>query len=107
MRKALPLLMLLFSPLAVLGETGSHDGHEHAAPDLGNIGKVHLETSCTAAAASEIDRGTALVHSFWYGEGERSFRKAAAADPGCGMAWWGVAMANLHPIWAPRRPPTS
>ena len=74
--------------------------HEHEV-DLGNIGKVHLATSCNDAAQKQIDRADALLHSFWYAEAENSFRRAAQADPQCGMAWWGVAMANLHPIWAP------
>src|SRR5439155_657866 len=26
------------------------------------------------------------------------------ADQQCGMAWWGAAMSNLHPIWAPPNP---
>src|SRR6185503_9943094 len=25
----------------------------------------------------------------------------AATDPRCGMAHWGIAMSNYHPIWAP------
>jgi tetratricopeptide (TPR) repeat protein len=79
--------------------------HDHAHHhDLGNIGKVHLETTCNAAAQQEIDRAVALQHSFWYSEAEKSFRNAAAADAGCGMAWWGVAMANLHPLWSPPTP---
>jgi len=75
--------------------------HDHAHHDLGNIGKAHIETSCNAAAQKDIDRGLALIHSFWYAEAEKAFRSAAAADAECGMAWWGAAMSNLHPIWAP------
>lgn len=81
-------------------ETHSH--HQHA--DLGNIGKAHLETSCNQAAQKEIDRGLALIHSFWYAEAEKSFRRAGELDAECGMAWWGVAMSNLHPIWSPPTP---
>src|SRR2546426_1012151 len=77
--------------------------HDHQV-DLGNIGKAHLTTSCNAAAQKHIDRGVALIHSFWYAEAEKSFRRAADADPQCGMAWWGVAMSNLHPVWAPPTP---
>jgi tetratricopeptide (TPR) repeat protein len=74
--------------------------HEHEV-DLGNIGKAHLATSCNENAQKQIDRGITLIHSFWYAEAEKSFRRAADADPKCGMAWWGVAMSNLHPVWAP------
>jgi len=78
--------------------------HDHAHHDLGNIGKAHLETSCNEAAQAEIDRANALLHSFWYAEAEQGFRRAADADAECGMAWWGVAMSNLHPLWAPPTP---
>ncbi len=91
-------LLILAVPLSVF----AHE-HEHQA-DLGNIGKAHLATSCNAAAQKEIDRGDTLMHSFWYAEAEKSFRRAADADPKCGMAWWGAAMSNLHPVWAPPTP---
>ncbi len=77
--------------------------HEHQI-DLGNLGKAHLTTSCNKAGQKQIDRGVTLIHSFWYREAEKSFRRAADADPQCGMAWWGVTMSNLHPIWAPPTP---
>jgi tetratricopeptide (TPR) repeat protein len=96
-------VLLLFVPLS-LGADDPHTGHQHGAPDLGNIGKAHIDTSCNEAAQKEIDRGVALIHSFWYAEAEKAFRGGAAADEQCGMAWWGVAMSNLHPIWAPPTP---
>lgn len=101
--RALVAALLLCVPLSLLADD-PHAGHDHGAPDLGNIGKAHIDTSCNDAAQKEIDRGLALIHSFWYAEAEKSFRKAVAADEQCGMAWWGVAMSNLHPIWAPPTP---
>ncbi len=98
------LALLLAAPLTLFAQAHDHHDHDHGALDLGNIGKAHLETSCNAAAQKEIDSGVALIHSFWYAEAENSFRRAAAADGECGMAWWGVAMANFHPIWAPPTP---
>jgi tetratricopeptide (TPR) repeat protein len=92
--------LLLCVPLASVAQH-SHAEHQHGAPDLGAIGAAHLATSCNAAAQKEFDRGVTLIHSFWYPEGEKAFRLAAEADAQCGMAWWGVAMSNLHPLWAP------
>jgi hypothetical protein len=97
------LALVLAAPLTLFAQAHDHHDHDHGA-DLGNIGKAHLETSCNEAARNEIDRGVALIHSFWYAEAERAFRRATAADGACGMAWWGVAMSNLHPIWAPPTP---
>lgn len=101
--RALVAVLLLFVPLSLVADD-PHAHHQHGAPDLGNIGKAHLGTSCGEAAQKEVDRGVTLIHSFWYAEAEKAFRRAAAADEQCGMAWWGVAMSNLHPIWAPPVP---
>lgn len=98
------LALVISAPLTLFAQGHSHHDHDHGSPDLGNIGKAHIETSCNDTARKEIDRGVALIHSFWYAEAEKSFRRAAAADADCGMAWWGVAMSNLHPIWAPPTP---
>lgn len=97
--------LFLFVPLSLFADDphSAHD-HQHDAPDLGKIGSVTLQTSCGEQAQLEFNRGVALMHSFWYAEAEKSFRRAAEKEPQCGMAWWGVAMANLHPIWAPPTP---
>lgn len=81
-----------------------HEHHDHAAPDVGNVGKVRFVSSCNEAAQRSLGQAVALIHSFWYAEAEKSFREAAKADPACGMAWWGVAMANYHPVWQPPTP---
>jgi hypothetical protein len=93
-------LVLIFPLVFSAGQTHSRH-HDHGDPDLGNIGKAHLVTSCSEEAQKELDRALALMHSFWYDEAEKGYRRAASKDPECGMAWWGVAMANLHPLWAP------
>jgi tetratricopeptide (TPR) repeat protein len=104
MRTLLAALFAAALPLAAFADDPHAGHHDHHGPDLGNIGKAHFATSCNEAAQKAIDRGVALIHSFWYAEAERAFRNAAAADGECGMAWWGVAMSNLHPIWAPPVP---
>jgi tetratricopeptide (TPR) repeat protein len=47
----------------------------------------------------------ALLHSFEYDEGEKVFAKIIQEEPGCAMAYWGVAMCNYHPLWAPPTQP--
>lgn len=97
----------LYAAILALGsaQAFADDGHDHHQPvDPGAIGAAHLDTSCNAAAQKEIDRGVALIHSFWYPEAEKAFRRAADADARCAMAWWGVAMSNLHPLWTPPTP---
>jgi tetratricopeptide (TPR) repeat protein len=72
-----------------------------ALGDLGRVGTVDFPTSCSAQAQPEFVRGVALLHSFFYEEARRVFTVAATKDPGCAMAYWGVAMTWYHPIWAP------
>lgn len=36
-------------------------------------------------------RGVAMLHSFWYGEGDTTFRAVLARDPSCAIAHWGIA----------------
>jgi peroxiredoxin len=52
-------------------------------------------TTKVPEAQSFINQGVGQLHGFWYYEAERSFRQAAALDKDCGMAYWGMAMANI------------
>src|SRR5262249_49884069 len=46
----------------------------------------------------------ALLHSFWYEEAEKSFAAITTKDPGCAMAYWGIAMSVYYPLWQPPSP---
>ena len=58
------------------------------------LGRVHFETSCSAPAQEKFDRGLAMVHSFVYPDSVRAFTEAAAADPQCAIAYWGIAVSH-------------
>jgi tetratricopeptide (TPR) repeat protein len=88
-------ILLAFMP-ACLAQMEQHDHH---AEGVERLGTVVFQTSCTPAAQAKFTRAVALLHSFWYEEAEKAFTEAANADPQCGMAWWGVAMSNYHPVW--------
>ena len=45
-------------------------------------------------AQRDFDQGLAFLYGFNYTEAARSFDAAAAADPNCAMAYWGIAIAN-------------
>jgi Tfp pilus assembly protein PilF len=76
-------------------------GHQHHSPELG---KLSFESSCTPQAHAVLERGLGWLHSFEYEQAARTFAEAAAADPKCGIAHWGVAMSHYHPLWAPPSP---
>jgi hypothetical protein len=46
-----------------------------------------------------MERALALLHHMTYTGAEAEFSKAAKADPACSLAYWGVAMSYVHPLW--------
>src|SRR5271166_4043549 len=58
------------------------------------LGRVHFQTSCTPQAQEKFDRGLAMVHSFVYPDSVQAFTEAAAADPQCAIAYWGIAISH-------------
>ena len=58
------------------------------------LGRAHFDTSCTPQAQEKFDRGLAMVHSFVYPDSVAAFTEAAAADPQCAIAYWGIAISH-------------
>jgi tetratricopeptide (TPR) repeat protein len=92
--------LLLSAPL--LGAVGApparaqHEGHEHhagAEAPAGEtmVGRVAFANTCSADVQDELMRGIAMLHSFWYSAGERTFRAVLDKDPHCAIAAWGIA----------------
>ncbi|MDX1479346.1 MAG: hypothetical protein R3301_16640 [Saprospiraceae bacterium] len=69
----------------------------------GEFGEVSFVSSCSEEVSDTFELAMALLHSFEYDEAEKAFAKVIRKDPDCAMAYWGVAMSNLHMLW---RPPT-
>jgi tetratricopeptide (TPR) repeat protein len=65
------------------------------------FGEVKFALSCEEKVRADFNLATALLHSFEYTEAEKVFAKVIDGDPNCLMAYWGVAMSNYHPLWAP------
>jgi hypothetical protein len=65
------------------------------------LGTVHFETSCSEAAQRRFDRAMRYQHSFWYRESKELFEEVLKADPGCGIAYWGIALSLLNNPHAP------
>lgn len=75
-----------------------NEGPRQGAVLLEGMGEavVFPATSSSPEAQAFIRQGVAQLHGFWYLEAERSFRQAAALDPNCAIAYWGMAMANTN-----------
>ena len=72
-----------------------NEGPRQAAWLMEGVGRVQFDvTTESREAAAFVVQGIGQLHGFWYFESERSFRQAAAIDPGCAIAYWGMAMSN-------------
>lgn len=92
------LLLAIATVVFIISAQAQHGDHRHDASELG---RVNFSVSCTPQAQKKFNRAVAWLHSFEYEEAEKAFAEVAATDPRCGMAHWGVAMSNYHPLWAP------
>jgi peroxiredoxin/tetratricopeptide (TPR) repeat protein len=74
-----------------------NEGPRQKAHLMEGTGRVRFPVTTVSDEAQKfIDQGVGQLHGFWYFEAERSFRQAAAIDPNCAMAYWGMAMANTN-----------
>jgi tetratricopeptide (TPR) repeat protein len=79
---------------AFIGATTSYGGGKKPGPVFDGLGKHHHPVTTTSKEAQRyFDQGLTLCYAFNHKEAIRSFRAAAAVDPECGMAYWGVAYA--------------
>src|ERR1700687_4439862 len=91
---AFSLLLLLNGRVTSAQEHGTHSVK-------GSLGTVDFRVSCNAGAQESFTRGVALLHSFTNEESAEASREAAAGDPRCAMAHWGLAMTENHQLWEP------
>lgn len=74
-----------------------NEGPRQKAYLMGGTGPVNFPVTTKSPEAQQfINQGLGQVYGFWYFEAERSFRQAAALDPDCAMAYWGMALANVN-----------
>lgn len=70
-------------------------GHE-TEEGQGQLGKVVFSNSCDAKVQKELQRAVAMLHSFWFNAGEKSFRHVLDDDPTCGVATFGIAAILMN-----------
>ncbi len=98
------LLLLLFMAASslqaqhdrnMISDQGSHHGADH------DHGVVEFQTTCGPMAQMKFEHGLGMLHHMMYEQAHDIFREATDADPNCAMAYWGIAMTQLNPLWAP------
>jgi hypothetical protein len=68
------------------------------------VEEVDFATSCGPAVQGIFKHAVWTLHSFWYPEALKEFTAVADAEPGCAMAYWGIAMSHWYPLWYPPSP---
>lgn len=72
-----------------------NEGPRQRAYAMAGTGEVDFQITTSEPLAQQFfTQGVGQLHGFWYFEAERAFRQAAAHDPQCAMAYWGMAVAN-------------
>lgn len=69
------------------------------------FGSAVFEITGNEKIKKDFNLAINLLHSFEYDEAEKAFTSVIDKEPGCAMAYWGVAMSNFHPLWAPPTEP--
>ncbi len=83
---------LVAAPLILCAASAGAQQHAHHGTE--RLGRVVFPISCSAAAQQGFERAMALLHSFWWEEGERAFQAVATADSTCAMTYWGLALVR-------------
>src|SRR5215813_6418859 len=84
--KCLMVLASLFTAVLTGGAFAQQDE---------KLGKLAFPTSCDPKVQVEFERGVAMIHSYWFLIARRTFEKVLRDDPGCAIAYWGVAVDLL------------
>ncbi|RYY58638.1 MAG: hypothetical protein EOO05_15755 [Chitinophagaceae bacterium] len=65
-----------------------------------SFGNINFQVTIEDKLKPDFNTAVSLLHSFEYDEAEKMFAGIIDRAPDCAMAYWGVAMANFHPLWA-------
>ena len=77
-------------------------GHDEAQQKKEKLGQVLFKTSCTPEAQKEFERALGMLHSFWFPETIKVFTAIPQTDPGCAIAYWGLAVSiRPNPLVGP------
>src|SRR5206468_6979524 len=71
------------------------------------LGAVSFANTCSEAVQPRLQRSVALLHSFWWSEGDKAFREVLVEDPSCAIAGWGIAALAIGNPYATGPSPES
>ena len=81
---------------------GALAGGENAKTKREKLGEVLFKTSCSPQAQREFEVALARLHSFDFPETIKAFSAIPQTDPGCAIAYWGLAVSTRpNPLVGP------
>jgi tetratricopeptide (TPR) repeat protein len=84
---------LIFSLFCFIITGCSKEEPEKKAPLFNNLGNLQFNITTSSQLAQQyFNQGVALTYGFNHAEAFRSFKEVSRLDPGCAMAYWGMAM---------------
>lgn len=89
MRHLIAIVAAVFTASAL-----AHD--DDASQSVQKLGKVNFPSSCSPKVQQKVTRGVAMLHSFWWSQGEATFQEIANEDPNCAIAAWGFASVLMY-----------
>lgn len=103
--KCILVVVILSASVAIpIKAQGGHQHTHETQESVDKLGRVDFRVSCSKQAQMLFNHAVAWLHSFEYEEAEKVFTQVTVTDPRCGMGYWGIAMSNYHPLWAPPTP---
>ncbi|WP_211318337.1 tetratricopeptide repeat protein [Photobacterium sanctipauli] len=96
-RHGLRLMAAIFISSTFLGQSAHATKH---SDDKDKLGTVQFPTSCNSDSQPKLEKGLALLHHMTYVGAQATFEDVIKSDPDCAMAYWGVAMSMIHPLWS-------
>src|SRR5262249_23377377 len=89
------------------GPSGGNASMGHVAVEGPQFGTVIFPVSCSGPAQEQFNRAVGMLHSFFYPETIKEFQHVLELDPGCAMAYWGIARSQPpNPLVVPFPPGT-
>ena len=102
MKTRLPKVVFAMLAGAAAAGAFAHGDDANNQPAKEQFGRVLFKTSCTAEAQIQFDRALAMLHSFFFPETVKAFNAIPQADPGCAIAYWGIAISQRpNPLVGP------
>jgi tetratricopeptide (TPR) repeat protein len=99
----LKLIVPLVAAIYAFASEGAlaHDESKSAAKPE-KLGRVLFRTSCTPEAQKQFERALGMLHSFFFPETVKAFTAIPESDPGCAIAYWGIAVSTRpNPLVGP------